>query len=175
MHCLILFLISICSFSCAYSHNVPMASYGFSSYGQETLESLKVYGGAQLKGTIILRHLDVYGELKANDAKIGSLAVYGAAELTDCTIKHETAIHGSLAATDSKFQGPLFITSTKIVLSGCTTESIVIGKDTPNAYTIVELKNGTVVKGDLTFENGLGEVIQPEGTKILGKIQGLTK
>jgi len=136
--------------------------------GKETVSSIQVNGSVVLNEAEILGLVQVNGSLKADASKIHTLQVNGQANLNSCVI-HDTAIvNGSLSAKNTQFQQELSVSSEKIILKMCSVNSLVVRKTSGTTRTeIVDLRDGTRVKGTVTVESGNGEVWISSNSELL--------
>jgi hypothetical protein len=153
---------------------VPDSSKEWKVYGARQLESIHELGAIQLNGTSVKGPVQVNGKLRAEKAEIESLQVTGQASLLSSVVNGQTMIQGSLIAHSSTFKGAVIVHTSRSQLMSCVVESILVKPDqwgrTPQ---VLELLNGTQVKGPIIFESGKGEVITMPDTE-LGPIQGGT-
>jgi hypothetical protein len=133
--------------------------YGYHNYVNESLHSIEANGTAIMEETEVAGLVQVNGFLKAEESTMHSLKVNGQTELHNCLITNSTTINGLLDAEKTQFQNGLSIASQKIILRGCTVDSLTIRKLKEYAgKQVVYLRSGTVVTGTIIFESGKGEL-----------------
>lgn len=146
---------------------------GGGNYGQESLESLQVSGLAKLHGTTITNMLQVTGSLIALYAHLNHVEITGEANFTDTHIENAGTIIGSIQAVRSTFDQNLTLLTQKAVFTNCKLKSLSIRQDAAfKGKQLLELKQGTIVSGSITFEGGKGEILLYPGSQILGSITG---
>lgn len=146
---------------------------GSNSYGAEIIESIHANGMVRLNGTTVRGCVEVNGQLNADHADIGSALINGKANLNQCHIQDTTIINGLLVGGNTTFQGDISIASEKIILSSCTASSILIRKIEGNSHhQVVDLRDGTIVYGDIVFESGHGQVMIDMDSGISGSVHG---
>lgn len=146
---------------------------GTKQYVEQEIESVKVNGTVKLRGTTVKRHLEVNGQLKAEDAEIKAMQINGKAALSECSVQSESTVCGALVAVNSKFMNGLVAITDKVILDSCQLKSLYIPKlGWPVAEQVVELKGSTTVYGDITFESGKGFVIISDSSSVKGSILG---
>jgi len=139
--------------------------------GKQTVDELTTSGVLKLNGTTIHK-LNIEGSLIATSAELGSLTVRGEANLRGTHVKEECSIYGYLRAQDTTFDSPLTLGAHKAVFTSSKLNSITIQVENGfKAKQIVELKQGTIVDGSITFEAGKGEV-HCYGSQVLGPVIG---
>jgi hypothetical protein len=146
---------------------------GSHSLGGEVFDTVTSSGLLKLNGTRIHQRLHVSGSLLAQSARMGALEVYGEANLSQSTVTQPSTIVGYLRAQGTHFEAPLTLGAHKAVFTACHINSITIRKEEGfKAKQIIELKQKTIVNGDITFESDRGEVYLYPGSQVLGKIIG---
>lgn len=148
-------------------------SHGHSTYGTETVATVKTNGCVALNGTKVTQYLQVNGQLKAANAQIEEMHVKGQAALDRCSVSKKSAVCGSLIATLSQFADTLSVSSDKAVFNSCTLNALHIARvANQQGAQIIELRGKTKVNGPITFEAGNGEVIADPGCEIVGDLIG---
>jgi hypothetical protein len=146
---------------------------GGGNYGAETLESLQISGLAKLHGTTITDLLQVTGSLISLYAHLNTVDITGEANFTDTHVEKEATIIGSIQAVSSTFHQHLNLLTQKAVFTHCKLKSISIRQDSAfKGKQLLELKQGTIVNGSITFEGGKGEILLYPGSQILGTVTG---
>ncbi len=176
---ILLLALSLCLGTATYaSESVVTAGYesgqtfGIANYGKETLEAVKFNGNLTLDGTTIKGLLYVNGRLKADGADIGELEVNGSVALRDTQVQGASVVNGLFEAKKSTL-GPLSIAARTVKLVASEVESIQVRQITGLRITQnVELKDGTIVNGDIVFDGDKGEVIIDATSKVRGSVKG---
>lgn len=146
---------------------------GSHSLGGETFDTITSSGLLKLNGTRIQQMLQVSGSLLAQSARLGALEVYGEANLSQSTVNRPSTIIGYLRAQGTHFEAPLTLGAAKAVFTSCRIDSITVRKEEGHkAKQTLELKQGTIVNGNITFESDRGEVCIYPGSQVLGKVIG---
>lgn len=167
----------------------------------KTFDSITINGSAQLKNVMVQDALQVNGALNAQHVQCASLSANGGITLTDSTIQtvhangglqitaskiDQLILHGGLCVTQSAVKF-IDVIATEIILDASQVESIIIrpGKNnftlfgyvlwdsSPKEQKLI-LRNGTVITGNVTFEQPGGKVIIESGSKVMGNIVGVT-
>lgn len=151
----------------------PAVQQGTNRYGAQTIESLESTGLIKLEGTTITQSLAVTGSLIANNAQLRHLTVIGEANLRDTKVTDEATFIGYLQAHKTTFDHPITLNSQKAVFTASTLKGITFKRDgSYKGRQFLELKQGTIIEGPVTFEGGKGEIYLYSGSKILGPISG---
>jgi hypothetical protein len=155
-------------------HKDVAEKYGPADYRKRTFSTLTVYGPTTLHHVDIKNTLKVHGPLDAHHTTIHHLEVMGPVNCTHTTVEAESILYGPLDAEHSKFRGPLRIATNELTLKHSDVSAItLIHNDTHHKRTQkVHLHRGTVVHGDIVFEDGDGIVIAHKGAKIIGNVIG---
>lgn len=134
--------------------------------GPLTFSDLEVSGKMTVSGPTIGRHaelhdVDVKGPFNAKDIEMQAVEVSGPVSLKEFTINGNTIVHGPLIAHDGYFQD--LIAGSKeggdvVELNDVTIKNITITKGAK--AEVVTLKGETDVFGNITFESGVGSLIQ---------------
>lgn len=142
-------------------------------YGKETIETVNGIGQIQLNGTKVTEHLSIQGSLISNNAEIHHLTVMGEANLRDTTVHEIGEFMGYLQAHKTTFTHNIQLTSQKAIFTASKIKGITFkGDGSYKGKQFLELKQGTIVDGPVTFEGGKGEIYLYSGSKILGPITG---
>jgi len=137
---------------------------------KETFDHLTVNGSATLD-EVSVQEAVINGLLRATKCMIKKLKVNGSAHLAKSIIAEDTHIAGSLEADESSFDS-LTLISTYSRLIDSQVKAIVVQKTYPTTKVQqIELVN-SIVKGDIRFESGDGEVILKQGARIEGQVIG---
>lgn len=141
---------------------------------QETFENLKSSGVLKLNGSTVKNLLEVQGCLIAQAAKLGSLEAMGEVNLTDSVISQASTVTGYLRAQGTTFRGPLTLSLYKAVFTASKVQgAITIQKQEAfKGKQVIELKQGTIVEGPITFESGKGEVHLYSNSKLYSPLKG---
>lgn len=142
-------------------------------YGNEVLDSLSATGSVCLNGTTVTGQTVITGSLRAVGASLNSLKVSDRAWLKDCIVTNGAEIGGRFGARNTRIQNGLTCSGRKVVLKGCTVDSITIKNCVGcNGLQIVILQAGTIVTGDIVFEGGNGLVQISPDSHVDGTIIG---
>lgn len=165
---LVLQLLAVCFFSSAYAEG---SASGLIHHGKEKIDALHDNGKVTLEGTQVVGVAEVNGSLSTQDATLGSLNVNGHAYLHNTKVIGKANITGFFNAEKSSFDSELCVKAHKITLKNCQVNSIYLKKVIwPFDTQVVELLDGSVCKGDITFESGKGHVILKGGSSLKGKV-----
>lgn len=119
--------------------------------------------------------LNVTGSLSIHDTEINSLNVIGSAHFEKVNIKSDSNIVGKLEAKKTIFNN-LTITAKNIKLSETKANNITIKDNSKEPFLkgeqVFELKNETIINGDVTFESKLGKILISKDSRINGKVTG---
>lgn len=147
--------------------------YGTQVYGKETIDEIRVNGFVKLDGTIVSDYLQVNGRLKAEDAQIEEMQINGQATLDYCSLRRKSTICGALIATFSKFAEELSISSERVIIDSCESNSLrILQIGGYRGIQVVELRGKTKITGSIIFESGNGEVVVSPESEITGAIIG---
>lgn len=146
---------------------------GMNSLGAQTVEQITSSGLLKLNGTKVTQMLRVSGSLLTQSARLHTVEVYGEANLSQTTVEQPSTIIGYLRAQNSQFLAPLTLGAQKAVFTSCKIASLTVRKeDAFKGKQIIELKQNSLIEGDVVFESGRGEVHLYPGTQLLGTVQG---
>lgn len=134
------------------------------------LRQLSHNGPVSLKDVVVQDALNVNGTVIAEKSSFNMVNVNGRVELNDVVVRGAIRIHGVLEADKSVFQKPLSVAGNKIVLSDCVTVDI----DMDGDNSVIHLKDGTVVSGNIEFSEGHGKIFKDEQSIISGHVTGGT-
>jgi hypothetical protein len=155
------------------NHHLSSATvFGPFSAAKMSIDKLLVYGYAEIDASTIGQSLSVKGPLQVYGSHIlGMVEVEGPFEINDSTVNGFTKVAGTLTASRTVFKNDLSITSKKIKLSAVTIEGnlLINGR---KSEQVLELADGTVIKGGVEFKSGMGILIKGKDSKIEGKIVG---
>lgn len=144
---------------------------GLVHHGNETLDSLHTNGRVTLVGTQVKGPVEVNGSLTTKGAVIGTLNSNGHTYLNNTKVAGLADITGFFTAENSSFDGELDVKAHKITLKNCNTNAIHVKKVMwPFDSQVVELTDGTVCHGNITFDSGKGHVILKSGSTLRGKV-----
>lgn len=144
---------------------------GLVHHGNETIDALHTNGRVTLVGTKVTGLAEVNGSLTTKGAVIGSLNANGHTYLNNTKVMGLADITGFFTAENSSFDGELDVKAHKITLKNCTTNAIYVKKVMwPFDSQVVELLDGTVCNGNISFESGKGHVIVKAGSTLKGKV-----
>lgn len=117
----------------------------------------------------------VNGSLQGNSIHIeNDLTVHGSLEGSKIKVFGKTEIYGAISASNSTFDD-IEISSSEAEFKGTTTNNITFKKPRKvERIQKITLKNQSIVKGDIVFESGKGEVYMSGDSKVLGTIKGGT-
>jgi cytoskeletal protein CcmA (bactofilin family) len=165
-------LMLFAGFSASYAEETCSILSGNMTCHGGTINKLTANGIVKVGSTVITGPTVVNGLLSAANANFMTLEVNGSAHLTECVIMANAQIKGYLSATATRFEGQLKIYANAATLSN----SKVLGdlhvfSNKPNKH-LVYLENGSEVTGNIIFNNGNGEVIVRENSRIHGKVLG---
>lgn len=174
----ILLLIScLALFGAAYAENPCQSSsgpYGPMSCSGGITPSISANGPVTITDTIVEQGVQVNGVLTAEKAVFGSLTVNGKVTFHRVLVKGTSAITGDLNAHKSNFQDTLTISTNTVHLAACHTADIIIDNSGDGIVSpqVLELADGTVVDGNVTFKADDGIVKMGPHSKITGKVIG---
>ncbi len=149
--------------------------------GPLKFKNIQVEGRTQVTGSTKgedgnFSELNIVGpaEIKGSQAEI--LVVIGSLKIQDSMITGETKVTGEFVAENSKFED-ITITANTIYLDKTTAKSIFVKKDklAEKKTQKLVLTNKSLVRGDVTFESGYGQIEIKEDSKVEGKIIGVQK
>lgn len=171
-------LISIAAIAAAApSKDVCTTLPGFLSCSQGSISELPFgfFGKTILNGTNVTNstHLTT-GYFGAKNSKLNDLDITaGKVDLTATQITGNTPkiATGFLTLSHSEFESVANLYSPDIDLKNSTTAALNVSSNQPTKRLIVKLEAGTSVAGDITFNNGHGEVCLDGGT-VNGKVKG---
>lgn len=148
--------------------------YGPASYRDRNFSTLRVYGPTSLNHVSVKNTLTVHGPLEAHHSNIFRLEGMGPVHFTHTVVEAQSTIYGPLYAEHSYFRGHLHIATNELILKHSDVTFIrLIHNDSDHKRTQkVHLHRGTVVHGDIVFEDGDGIVIAHKGSKIVGSVIG---
>jgi hypothetical protein len=137
----------------------------------DNLDNLSSSGVVILKETTIGKAVNVSGLLDAYATNLYQVDVRGKAKIVASKVDGEFTIKGFLDAEDSNFIGPVLINANEAVFRNSRiNNSITISSNAPEPQLL--LHGSTLVKGDINFSSGDGEVHLDPGAKIIGKVIG---
>ncbi|MBS0624551.1 MAG: hypothetical protein JSS32_00700 [Verrucomicrobia bacterium] len=144
---------------------------GAGSFGSEFIDSISGAGLVKLNGTQV-ENLKIDGSLISKDAKLGSISVQGEVNLRDSVVSGKTHVIGYVTSQGSSFQN-LTISTPKATFTKTRIDSLTV-QSVPSykGKQVLELKQGTIVSGPITFESGKGEVLVDSTSRIEGKVSG---
>lgn len=152
--------------------NKDVSVFGGLKASKAAFEGLSIHGSAEISKSNIKNSLIVKGKLQLDESKVGgSLEVDGRANLKDFSVDGPTVINGSLTAKNGTFNGPLTLASKKVQLAGTTLNKNIVMRRHKKEQ-VLELLQGTVIKGSITFQSGKGVIIKEPGVVVEGKIEG---
>lgn len=146
--------------------------HGFANLEHNAYISLNVNGSANLKDVKISQELHVNGSLKAEDCNLKDVTVHGSGSFEECKASGLVQVLGAALFEDCNLKN-VEVTSMSVKFEECKVSSIVMKKHsliTSSSQQVV--LNGTVVSGDVTFEQGNGIVVLKDGAKVKGKVVG---
>ncbi len=145
---------------------------GVGKYGVEVIDSIDGAGLVKLQGTSV-KDIQVSGSLISQGAKLGSLQIQGEANLRDTNIAGETTVTGFVQTHSSSFEKPVNVCARKALFTHTKVHSINVRKEPSfKGKQVIELKQGTVVSGNIHFESGKGEIHIDASSRIEGKVTG---
>ncbi|MBX9697012.1 MAG: hypothetical protein K2X98_00710 [Alphaproteobacteria bacterium] len=155
-------------------HKDVAEKYGPAEYRKRTFSTLTVSGPTTLHYVDIKNTLKVHGPLDAHHTTMGRLEVMGPVNCSHTIVEAGSTVFGPLYAEHSNFRGHLRIATNELTLKHSDVSAIrLIHNDANHKRTQkVHLHRGTVVHGDITFEDGDGIVITHTGAKIIGNVIG---
>lgn len=146
--------------------------------------SAKISGYFNIKKGAILGEAKVSGSVDAEDVSVGAAKISGSLSIKNSTISGPVKVGGGLDAKKTTFNDIIDVSSNKMVFSDSSTHSITVRK-TNSSFTlfgwspfdvqkeqVVELRDGTMVNGSITFESGQGKVYVYGNSKITGTVKG---
>lgn len=141
--------------------------------GNGTVDHLLGNGMVNVNGTTVTGAAVINGLLNAEDASFSSLEVNGSANFIQCTVNETADIKGSLNASSTKFQSKLEIYSNSVrFINSKVDNDLHIHHTDSNKKQTVYLDNFSEITGNITFDDGEGEVYIRGNSKIGGKIIG---
>lgn len=138
---------------------------------QTEVKNIKMQGYVSLMDVSVVGEAKVEGMLQAKTTHFkGEVKVKGSAHLNGSRVDGKTIIVGALKAEESHLKD-IEITSNQVIFN-CSKLNTLTVKPTKNEVQRVYLQGITVIKGDVVFESGDGEVIKSPQSRIAGKIIG---
>ena len=158
----------VCTMACT-SFGACEKSSGLVNCQQSELQELHEVGSVLLKHSQVHGTTHIVGSLQAEGTKFGKIALTGNAELIDCKVSKSSHITGGVKLDKSKIAATLKINSNHAVISGSTLKKIRMhyrGADQPR----IEVKNGSLVSGDIDFIGSYGLVLVDKQSKVTGSV-----
>lgn len=172
----ILILGLVTSFS-SFADSVCVSSPGKLNCGAGSIATLPgdAYGTVSLNGTKVTDSTTTTaGKFSANSASLNNVMItagtvnIAASQLTGDKIQ---IMSGAMNLNKSKIQSKAVLYSPNVNLLQSITQSLEINSSQATQNLIVNLGAGSVVNGDITFNNGHGELCL-DGGKFTGKLSG---
>ncbi len=144
-------------------------------YRDLVLDHLKIEGGVRLEGTKVFGKVEGKGRLTLYNATVGQVDLKGPLVVTGSEVKGDLHLEGLLLGSNSLFNGEILAYSSDLLLSTCVTGGITIPRVLPiESSQILTLCDFTVVRGNIIFESGRGEIVLDKTSRILGQVRGAT-
>lgn len=147
---------------------------GMRRFGTETVDSISNNGLLWLDGTTVKGSVTNNGAINAQNAKIGSLNANGQVTLDSSTIQGRVQINGFLTAQNCVFEKEISIATDRLILRHSIVDSITVRGTDEWRVQVIELMDGTKVKGPIVFEAGNGVVRISSGSSYAGPVKGFT-
>lgn len=147
------------------------------------------FHNVSLVNTDIFQELVVNGKIKSSNSRLHKVTINGIATfdntvikqdismngkvtLNKSVVKHDIIGHGELILNDSR-ANKIEIEATKLILNNTTVNAILLKK---YKNTVVYIRNGSKVTGNIIFASGVGSVVIDPLSKVKGHItSGIVK
>jgi len=138
---------------------------------QTELDNIHLQGYVSLMDVTVGGDSIIEGLLQAKKSKFtGNIKVKGSANLKASRVFGKTSIVGALEVENSRFRD-IEITAKQAVFNQSQARSLTI-KPTQNMPQRIYLQGGTLIRGNIVFESGNGEVIKSDQARIQGQVIG---
>ncbi len=145
------------------------------SYVDENVSSVTTNGSLFLKNTIVSDSVSVNGMLYSVLSDLGSLQINGECKLEDTTIRGNSLVNGSFTANRCHFLGGLSVASEITYLENSTASQVVIRRiSNSDSVQSLMISGKSLIRGDIVFESGQGNVVIKGDIEIQGDVVGGT-
>lgn len=119
-------------------------------------------------------YLTVNGLFDGDKCQVNELTVNGDAKLHECIIHGPAEISGEFDASYSVFQDDIILSCPSVTFNRCVILENIHIKYDPNAVgkQVVWLKNGSFVKGNITFDSKDGMILISKDSQFKGGAVG---
>ncbi|NGX58205.1 MAG: hypothetical protein K940chlam3_01110, partial [Chlamydiae bacterium] len=147
---------------------------GYKILQNEKLDSFTQDGVLETSRCDFSEFLHVNGTLLAHKCQVYELKVNGCAKPHECVIYGPVFVAGELNADHSVFQDNLSLTCQSSSFSRCVVlKDIQVNKvKNYDDKQVLEITNGAVIKGNITFDSKNGEILLSSDSKIMGGVVG---
>lgn len=147
--------------------------YGNCQIKNVTLVKLNCYGSAELTNTKINGKLTVHGPLLLQNVQINELELKGPLNANSSTIHGKVSVFGPINANSTQFQNDIVTASNSVTfINSSVSGNINITSKTPALF---ELKEHSIVNGNVTFTQKAGIIKLSSDSAIRGEIKNGTK
>lgn len=173
----LLFILGLVASFSGFADSVCVSSPGKLNCGAGSIATLPgdFYGSVNLDGTKVTNSTNTTaGKFLANAASLNNVMITaGTTDLSSSELIGDKIqiISGTINLNKTKIQSKALLFSPNINLLKSTTQSLEIDSSQATQNLIVNLGAGSVVNGDITFNNGHGELCL-NGGKFTGKLSG---
>lgn len=159
------------------SQTAVVINGSFNASHRAISEKLNINGEAKLGvGTQVQDTITINGTLHANGTTFQSeLVANGSSTLHQCSAQDAAYFSGTVTVTDSQFLADLKLRTHKSNFSNCKLNTMTVQKIPYIKKQVIYLQKGSVMKGDVTFESGHGEIVIDDSSQINGTIHGGVK
>lgn len=149
-------------------------SYGLTKYEGVTLPLLDAYGPVSLAKVKVDGKTVAHGSLDIKESELNDLEVNGSVSLHSTVVKGHTIISGSLTADTKSEMHDISISTNEMTIRDSVANNIIVRKNNSSEikHQTVYLEGATQIKGNITFEQGNGEVIIHDPARFDGKVIG---
>lgn len=140
--------------------------------GPGEVDKLSGNGTVTVNGTTVLGSTKVNGLLTAEDGSFFSLNVNGITKLIQCVVNDTVHIKGTLTASSSTFEKTIALRSNKIHLINSKVNANLHFKHSGAIKQVAYLDDFSEVRGDIIFDDGIGEVVLRGQSKVAGQVIG---
>ena len=145
-----------------------MQTYGSTYCDAGNVDELNASGIVNINRTHVMGASNIKGSLNAQSAIFKSLNIYGNAYLKNVKVNDGTKITGYLEAIQSHFEN-LDVAADKVILDQTSINHLVVTQS-QGGITLIVLKNGSKVNGNICFKGVKGHVRLEGGSTINGQV-----